>query len=243
MLGFGLIVALGTGGRGERLLAAAQGAIGSDFASLGLRVGEVHLQGASPANQQEILRAARLSPGEPILSVDLDGVRSRVERVGWVRRARVVRLLPDTLVIAVDQRRLLAVWEHAGRTAVVDAAGVVVPEADPARFPRLPLIVGDGANSGAAAILPAVLARPRLAQRLEALIRVDDRRWDLRLKDGALIQLPATGADAALIRLDQLDQQSRVLDLGLARLDLRDPEMVVVRPRDGAAPGLASHGV
>jgi cell division protein FtsQ len=80
-------------------------------------------------------------------------------------------------------------------------------------------------------------------ERLEALVRVDDRRWDLRMKDGGLIQLPSTGEDSALIQLDQLDQKSRILELGFARIDLRDPELVAVRPRDGAPPGqLASGG-
>ena len=67
-------------------------------------------------------------------------------------------------------------------------------------------------------------------------MRVDGRRWDLRLKDGAIIQLPAVGEEAALIQLDQLDQRARVLDLNLARIDLRDPEMVAVRPRETSAP-------
>ena len=52
-------------------------------------------------------------------------------------------------------------------------------------------MVGQGADQAAGNILPAVNARPRLRDRLEALVRVDDRRWDLRLKDGSLIQLPA----------------------------------------------------
>jgi methyl-accepting chemotaxis protein len=73
--------------------------------------------------------------------------------------------------------------------------------------------------------------------RLEALVRVDDRRWDLRLKDGSLIQLPAIDEESALIQLDQLDQRQRILDLGFARIDLRDPEMVAVRPRDAVLPG------
>jgi len=243
VLVFGVAVALATGNRGERVLAAGRGALDSHFASLGFQIGAVHLQGATPAARGEILAAAGLRQGQPILGLDLAAVRGRVEKVGWVRRARVIRLLPDTVVIAVDQRAMLAVWEHAGRTAVVDAAGTVVPEADPARFPGLPLIVGDGANAAAGAVLPAVFSRPRLRDRLEALVRVDDRRWDLRLKDGALIQLPADDPDQALIRLDQLDQKSRVLDLGLERVDLRDPQMVVVRPRPGAAAGLVSHGV
>ncbi len=62
-------------------------------------------------------------------------------------------------------------------------------------------------------------------------MRVDRRRWDLRLKDGALIQLPALVEASALIQLDQLDQRARVLELGFERIDLRDPEMIAVRPR------------
>ena len=53
----------------------------------------------------------------------------------------------------------------------------------------------------------------------------------MRLKDGSLIQLPAIGADSALIQLDQLDQKQRLLSLGFERIDLRDPDEVVVRPR------------
>ncbi len=41
---------------------------------------------------------------------------------------------------------------------------------------------------------------------------------------------------SALIQLDQLDQKARILDLGFSRIDLRDPEMVAVRPKDGGAP-------
>ena len=122
-------------------------------------------------------------------------------------------------------------WQRDGRASVIDADGQVAGGVDPNAFASLPLVVGDGANVAAASILPAVLTRRRLFDRLDALVRVDGRRWDLRLKDGGIIQLPAADEDSALIRLDQLDQQSRILDLGFARIDLRDPEMVLVRPR------------
>jgi cell division protein FtsQ len=237
-----LIVAGATGHRAERLAAATGDAIGQAVADAGLRLQTVRLDGASPEASADILRAASLERGVPLLGVDLAAARRRVEQVGWVKSAKVVRLFPDTVAIEVDERRLMAVWQHDGHASVVDVAGVVAPEADPARFTNLPLVVGEGANVAAAQILPLVAAHGRLAQRLDALVRVDDRRWDLRLKDGGIVQLPATDEEAALIRLDQLDQQSRILDLGFARIDLRDPEMVAVRPRPAPAAGVVSDG-
>ena len=206
-------------------------------------MGAVHLQGASKLASADILRAASLRQGEPLLGVDLEAVRLRVEHVGWVKSAKVIRLMPDTVVIAVEERRLMAVWQHAGRAYVIDNEGAVAAEADPARFAALPLVVGEGANAAASAILPAVSSRPRLMQRLEALVRVDDRRWDLRLKDGSIIQLPAADEESALIRLDQLDRRSRLLELGFSRVDLRDPEMVAVRPRSTQAASPVADGV
>ena len=232
-----LVVTMATGHRGEKLNAKIGSAVGGQLAGLGFKLKAVHVQGASQMATPDILRAAGVYQDQPLLGLNLEEVRRRVEQVGWVREARVVRLLPDTLVLAVVERKQLAVWQHGGRSHVIDETGRVIAEADPARFPTLPLIVGAGANEAAAAILPEVAARPRLAERTEALVRVDGRRWDLRMKDGALVQLPAVDEGAALIQLEQLDQRSRILELGFERIDLRDPAVVAVRPRDGVLPG------
>jgi len=224
-------IVLATDHRGERLAQAATDGFLSQTSAVGFRLQNVRLDGASPQSSADILHAAALQKGAPLLGLDLDAARRRIEQVGWVKDAHVIRLFPDSVVISVDERKLLAVWQHDGRAGVIDATGVVAPEADPGRFASLPLVVGEGANVAASAILGPVLTRQRLAERLDALVRVDGRRWDLRLKDGTIVQLPAADEEAALIRLDQLDQQSRILDLGFSRIDLRDPEMVAVRPR------------
>ena len=73
-----------------------------------------------------------------------------------------------------------------------------------------------------------------LMNRVDALVRVDERRWNLQLKDGSQVLLPATDQDAALIQLDLLDQRDRLLDLGFAQIDLRVPGQFSVR-RPGAS--------
>jgi cell division protein FtsQ len=200
---------------------------------LGFRLERVEVQGAPDMAKADILRAAALTKDVPILDVGLDDLRKRVETTGWVKDAKIVRLLPDTLIIAVTPRTPAAVWQMQGVLKVVDAEGKLIGGADPARFPDLPLVVGEGAAEEAKNILPLLRQHPGLMGHVDALVRVDGRRWDLRLKDGSLIQLPALGEDSALIELDQLDQKQRLLSLGFERVDLRDPEEVVVRPRSG----------
>ena len=242
VVGLGLVAALMSGHHLRNIGAGVGMGVDRQLAGFGFKVKTLTVIGASPMAQADIIKASGVYRDEPILGMDLKALRGRIEQVGWVKQARVERLLPDAIVLVVTQRDALAVWQHAGRVEVVDAEGHAIPEADPGRFSDLPLVVGEGANDNAAAILPAVRSRPRLMQRLEALVRVDDRRWDLRMKDGGLIQLPAVGEDSALIQLDQLDQKSRLLELGFARIDLRDPELVAVRPRDVVPPGQPTAG-
>ncbi len=223
-----------TGDRAAVFQRGLERTTGAAVTGLGFGIDRLSVQGASPHTEAAVLAAAGVEPGDPLVGLDLDAVRARVERVGWVKQATVVRLLPDTLVIAVKERRPLAVWQNRGQVRLVDDQGRVIPGADPALFSRLPLVVGQGAAEAAGDILPLLHARPRLMERIDALVRVDRRRWDLRLRDGALIQLPALDEEHALMRLDQLDGRARVLQLGFAKIDLRDPEMIAVRPREQA---------
>ena len=208
--------------------------LGRLMAPLAFRLGQVEVQGAPDMAKTDILRAAGLTKGQPILDVNLDELRHRVEATGWVKDAKVVRLLPDTLVVAVTPRSPAAIWQHLGVSKVIDLEGQMIDGADPARFPDLPLVVGEGAADEARNIVPLLRQHPGVMTRVDALVRVDGRRWDLRLKDGSLIQLPAIGADSALIQLDQLDQKQRLLSLGFERVDLRNPDEVVVRPKPSA---------
>jgi cell division protein FtsQ len=229
-------VTLATGGRGERLVDDVKSGVDARFGAAGFRLKTIEVEGASPMATADIVKATGVYKNQPLLGLDLTALRKNVEQVGWVKDARVVRLLPDTLVISVVEHRQLAVWQHDGRQFVIDDHGQVIKEADPARFARLPLVVGEGAAEHAPEILPVIAQRPRLIGQMDALVRVDNRRWDVRMKDGSLIQLPADDVDGALMQLERLDQRSRILELGFDRIDLRNPDVVSVRPRP--APGL-----
>ncbi len=226
---------LATGARAERIGASFSQGIDGAAVGMGLKLERVFIEGESAEATATIQRALQVYADQPLTGIDLDAVRRRVEAVGWVKDARVVRLLPNTLIVHVIEHDRLAIWQAGGLNRVIDRHGQVIEGADAGRYPNLPLVVGKGAEQAAAEVLPLIAQRPRLMSRVDALVRVDERRWDVRLKDGSLIQLPASGQDAALIQLDALDQRERLLELGFARIDLRTPEEIAVRPSAGAA--------
>jgi len=65
--------------------------------------------------------------GEPVLTVDTNAVRNRIEALPWVRRAEVHADFPRTLVIDIDERTPAAVYISGdGRWRVIDRSGRVI---------------------------------------------------------------------------------------------------------------------
>lgn len=230
-------VVLFTGHRAQALGGVFTNFVDNRIASVGLKLQNVRLVGVSDIAAPDIKKAMKFTRGQPLALMNLSQVQADIESVGWVKSASVRRQFPGLLIVTVVERPRLAVWQYQGKNSVIDDQGHVIPEAAASKFPELPYIVGEGANEVAPDIIELMQARPALMQRTYALQRVDTRRWNILLKNGAVIKLPALNQDQAMLKLDALIAQQRVLDQGLAEIDLLDPNSLVVVPLEahGAA--------
>jgi cell division protein FtsQ len=120
-------------------------------------------------------------------------------------------------------------WQHEGRQEVIDQEGEAIRGADPGRFARLPLVVGDGAARRAAALIGMLGREPALAARVTAAVRVDDRRWNLRIDDSIEVLLPEEKPEAAWTQLAAFERRNSLLKRDVQRVDMRLPGRLVVR--------------
>jgi cell division protein FtsQ len=86
----------------------------------------VRVTGAPAAQRAEVLSAAGIAPGTPLIRVDTAAAARRVEAITQVQSAQVSRDWPDTVVISVRERTpALAVASGSG-FALIDRFGVVI---------------------------------------------------------------------------------------------------------------------
>ena len=76
--------------------------------------------------------------------------RRGLKQVPWIKHAQVMRLLPSTLQVVIEERVPFAMWQIHGQTYVVDAEGVMLAPALREAYADLPLVVGEGAGKNAA---------------------------------------------------------------------------------------------
>jgi len=206
--------------------------MGHATAALGLRVHDIVVEGRQKTPEALLRAAIGVATGDPILSYSVAEARARIETIRWVQNAVVSRRLPDTILVSLTERRPFAVWQHDGKFVLIDRDGQLVTDSDVGTFSgELPLVVGDGAPAAAAALIDALAAQPEILSRVQAAVRVGERRWNLRLTNGMDVLLPEGAEVQALARLAEMQTAHDLLDRPLQALDLRLPDRMVFRPQ------------
>ncbi|NQW01599.1 MAG: FtsQ-type POTRA domain-containing protein [Rhodospirillales bacterium] len=198
-------------------------------AKIGFQVNEILVVGRRETAAGVLRKAIRLSRGAPILAFDLNAARDRVEKLPWVSRATVERMLPDTILISIEERRPLAIWQHNGKFALIDEQGDVILRVGLDRFNDLVVVVGANAPAEAARLLATLNTQPKLLRLVKAAVWVGGRRWNLRLTGDIDVRLPEGNAAEAWTRLAEYERTHRVLERDIEVLDLRIPDRLIVR--------------
>ena len=219
------------GGHLDRAATETRAALVVGAAKIGFSVGEILVVGRTETPQADLLAVLALERGSPMFAFDASAARRRVEALPWVLRASVTRMLPATVVLKIEERQPLALWQHEGRFALIDREGRVILREGLERFGHLPLVVGEDAPPHAAAILATLASEPQLMNRVTALVRIGGRRWNVRV-DGAIdVRLPEDDPAAAWKRLAEYERTQSVLGRDVKILDLRLPDRLIVRSR------------
>lgn len=203
----------------------------------GFEVRMVRLDGNENVSPSAIAAAVGLGPHVSLLTLDVDGVRERIEALPWVSEATVRKIFPRALDIAVVEAEPVARWRSEGVEVLVAGDGTVLADRVPFRYRDLPLVAGRAANEAVDEIVALYAAHRSVARDVAAAIRVNERRWDLLLSGGATVRLPEEGAADALDRFAWLQREARVLDAGAVVVDVRLPERTTVElsPAEGGA--------
>ena len=223
------------GGQTARAYDALTSGIEHLAVAAGFGVKRITLNGQLHATDAAITAALGAGPDTMMLGFDTDAAKTRLEAVPWIRHAQVMRLLPSTLQVVIEERTPYAIWQNKGQTYVVDAEGVVLAPALREAYAGLPLVVGEGAGKSAAQLFDQLTSHGDLTQKLVAAIRVGDRRWTLKLTSGIEIMLPDDNVAEALTSLAKLDRERGVLKRDIAAVDLRLLDRVTVRLRATAS--------
>ena len=198
-------------------------------AESGLSLREVRVEGRGETAIADILTAVQANRGDPILGIDIDGVRQRLEDLPWIVSASVERRFPDQLVVSVKEAEPMALWQRNQKLYLVSKDGEVIETANLAKYAKLLIIVGDDAPKKAQVLFDMLAQQPDLREHVTAAVLVGKRRWNIRMDNDIDIKLPEEGAADAWQRFADLNRKDNLLNKDILAVDMRQTNRVVVR--------------
>jgi cell division protein FtsQ len=172
--------------------AAAWALLGSRF----LVVRSVAVNGTHVVSKSEVLAAAGIPKGLPLMRVNTSAVASRIERIAQIQSAAVTRDWPDHIVITVTERTPVLAVPSGGVFDLIDPTGVIVRQAakPPKGMPRFtpsgPLLHNPGV-AAAASVLRSL--PPAVARQVKSLTARNVDAVTLHLADGVTVDWGSAG--------------------------------------------------
>lgn len=221
-----------------------------------LRVTRIVVYGNSHLSSGEVQQLAHGLYGRNILMVDLAGQRRAILDSPWVAEAALRRVLPNTVEIAVVERRPAAIGRIGRNLYLIDREGTVIDEFGPQyRQYDLPIVDGlvrnrrnakpavDAARAELAARVIDSVAGTPLASRLSQIDVSDARNAVVLLEDEPAMLY--VGTEQFRERLQSYLELAPAIRENLTDVDyvdLRFGDRVFARRRDGAAAGAVRSG-
>jgi cell division protein FtsQ len=211
----------------------------------------IQATGLNEVSRAEMLPIFGEDIGRNIFFVPLSERRSQLERIPWVERATVMRLLPDQIRVSVVERQPVAFMRQGSQVGLVDANGVLLampPALMAQHHYSFPVVTGINPHDPPAAAKTRMAVYQRLLAELDANgqhLSEQISEIDLTDPEDARVLMPEPGADIlAHFGEDRfLDRYQRYKAHiaewrqqypKLATVDLRYDEHVVLEMAQGA---------
>jgi len=205
-------------------------------------VAHVDVRGASRVPAEQILAAAGIAPGRNLLRLDVAGATARLEAMPEIRRAQIVRDLPDRVTIYVEERRPFTLV-NAGRLHWVDEDGRNIGVQPEAVALQVPAITGlseeelttmrTAPSRKAQAAIGLIRTLLRSGSTLaEEISEIDMSRKEgpvLYTVDGIEVRLGSEDWEERLARLEGVLAQVARENGGVSTVDLRFRDQVVLQ--------------
>lgn len=200
-------------------------------AEQGFRVENILIEGRINTDLELLRALINTDQGDPLLDFDPEAVQPLIQKISWVRNAIVLRRMPDTIHVMLDEYEPYALWQNQGKVVVIGDDGTVLTDKLREDFSDFIILTGQNAPLHVQGLVELLNAEPLIKNQVEGAIWVGDRRWDLNLKNGKKVSLPATDIGFAIRRLAVAQEEDDIFSKDIQVIDLRETDRIIVESR------------
>jgi len=188
---------------------------------LGLKLNDIIIEGNNKTSIKEIKEITNPEIGKPIFLIDITSLKKKIEKLPWVKIAVVDRQLPSTLYIAIIERKPIAIMQKNKSIFLVDDTSNIIKTDNMSDFLHLPIFVGEDVEEYIPYMLAILRKNANIFPHIEYIIRISERRWNIRLDNKLEIKMPEENFEQTYDLLTSLEYKNILFSGEFSTIDLR----------------------
>lgn len=159
--------------------------------------------------------------------LDLKLLLLEIKKDPWIKDINIKRKPPNTLQINIEEYLPFAMLTDGRNLYLMDENGTVIDidENEKKTYNNLLLVAGEGAKNNIYSLFNLLSSNPYLFSRIKSALRIGNRRWNLTLDNGIVVQMPEHDPLDAWHKLDKL-LSIKGAEIDLKVIDLRNGDKI-----------------
>jgi cell division protein FtsQ len=192
---------------------------------IGFRVENINIIGGNDKTVLDIRTNLKICKNDNIFKLSAKDMYEDVVKSRWVKFAIVRKNLPNSITITVQETSPIAIFQHDSIAELISEDGRCIEKVTTNQL-QLPVVSGDKANENAHKILKIIAKYEIIAQGLESLVFIRERRWDMYVS-GIKIKLPEQDIERAMNVLVILLRNRKINKTTTKTIDLRTSDSII----------------
>ena len=194
--------------------------LANNFAS----VEKIEIQGNSYSDQTEIKGIIGEYKKKSLIHFPIREYKLKLEQLDWIKRASIKRKFPDTIYVSVIENSPYAIFIDGIDEYLIDNDGEIISsKPDNSEYSELLRVTGSDGNLNFSNLIREInINYPKILNMIIELEFIENRRWNLILKQNIKIKLPEKDSSIQLVKLKQLQQDQKLFDSNIIEIDLRE---------------------
>jgi cell division protein FtsQ len=184
-------------------------------------VNTIQTVGRERASKNDLSKILKKYQKTSLLSLDLNYIQSEVEKVAWIKKVIIRRVLPNTLSLTIEEFSPRAVWIRGRDRYVLDKNGYTIEKVSDDQFQNYFTIKGTEAELNLMNLIESLENFDEIYNQIDYANYVGRRRWDLHYKSGVRIMLPEDNIIDSLSLLETYIKENKLIEKGHKKIDLR----------------------
>jgi|TARA_B110000259_G_scaffold187614_1_gene242488 cell division protein FtsQ len=185
---------------------------------------KILIEGNNRSSENEVRKIIDQYKDVGLINFPLEKSQENIEDIDWIKRISIKRLLPDTLKISIVENTPYAVFIEGPKKYLIDDEGEIITLINSFdKYSDLLTVTGSGGNLNISTLIKEInINYPEILAKLNEVEFIENRRWNLILKQNIKIKLPEKKSLDQLEKLKQLDQEQKIFSSNIIEIDLRE---------------------